>query len=354
MQLLPWQQLAVRETDTIETTLRVIDQGTLKIALLVDAQGVLLGTISDGDIRRALLRGAALQSPIAKVANRNPKYLTAGTPRRQAQLYLQQQALHLAPVLDAQLCVLGVVTPESVLQAEPRTNWVVLMAGGMGTRLRPYTENTPKPLLQVGGRPILETILLAFRAHGFQHFYISLNYLGEQIEQYFGDGSRWQVNIRYVYEKERLGTGGALSLLPNAPTEPFFLMNGDLLTRPDFSEMLDYHLAQQAAATMAVREYEFQVPYGVVNTDNQRITGMVEKPVQHFYVNAGIYVLSPHLLAHLPKGEFYDITTLLEKRVESGERTMAFPLHDFWMDIGQPADYQRAQTEYPKYFEDLK
>lgn len=224
------------------------------------------------------------------------------------------------------------------------------MAGGVGSRLRPLTDDTPKPMLRVGDRPLLETILENFIEYGFHHFYFSVNYMADVIKDHFRDGSRWGVSIEYLHEVERLGTAGALRLLPGRPPNELLVMNGDLLTKINFSHLLDFHAAHGSSGTMCVKEYELQVPYGVVNIDNHRITGVDEKPVKRFFVNAGIYVLQPDSLDLLPASGYFDMPSLFEKMIASRRETAAFPVREYWLDIGQMADYDRANGEFLKVF----
>lgn len=224
------------------------------------------------------------------------------------------------------------------------------MAGGLGTRLRPLTQDIPKPLLKVGNKPILETIIKNFANHGFVNITISLNYKGEMIKDYFGDGSNFGVNIDYVEENMRLGTAGALSLIENKPNEAFFVMNADLLTDVNFSHLLDFHSFSNSDATMCVREYEYQVPYGVIEVEESNVTSIVEKPIQKFFVNAGIYVLSPKVFDYIPKNEFYDMPTLFNTFIEKEKRVISFPIHEYWLDIGRMSDFEQAQSEYFRVF----
>ncbi|MCF6173216.1 MAG: NTP transferase domain-containing protein [Campylobacteraceae bacterium] len=226
------------------------------------------------------------------------------------------------------------------------------MVGGLGTRLRPLTETTPKPMLPVGGKPILQTIVERFASYGFVNIVMCVGYKSNIIQDYFGDGSRFGVNIEYVLENKRMGTAGALSLLSDAqkPKEPFFVMNGDLLTNMNFENMLEFHSSNNSKATMAVREYDFQVPYGVVNVDNGKIINIEEKPVHKFFVSAGIYMLNPDAIELIPNNEFYDMPTLFEKYIELGENTMSFPLREYWLDIGRIEEYEQANSEYMRVF----
>jgi NDP-sugar pyrophosphorylase family protein len=228
------------------------------------------------------------------------------------------------------------------------------MAGGLGNRLRPLTEDVPKPLLKVGRKPLLETILETFRSHEFRNFYISVNYKAEMIKAHFGDGEKWKCTIRYLEENDRLGTAGALGLIPETPTQPLLIMNGDVLTNVDFSSLLSFHGEHQAKATMCVREFDFQVPYGVVNIDEHRITGIVEKPVHSFFVNAGIYVIDPELLSFVPKSGSFDMPDLFASALDKGMPTAAFPIREYWTDIGRIDDFHRANGDYASIFEETK
>jgi len=251
------------------------------------------------------------------------------------------------PVVDADGTVIGLETLHELLTRRRRDNPVFLMAGGFGTRLRPLTHNCPKPLLKVGDKPILELILERFVSSGFHKFFISTHYMPEMIREHFGDGSQWGVSIRYIHEDEPLGTGGALGLLPHDEIDaPLFMMNGDLLTTLNFENLLEFHQEHQGAATMCVREYEYCVPYGVIQSDGHRIRSMVEKPVHHFFINAGIYLLSPELVKSVAAKTRVDMPTLLEEEIAAGRDVNMFPVHEYWLDIGRMEDFQRAQQEF--------
>ncbi|MBF0461613.1 MAG: NTP transferase domain-containing protein, partial [Magnetococcales bacterium] len=236
-------------------------------------------------------------------------------------------------------------------QPTPKDNWVVLMAGGLGSRLGPLTEACPKPLLRVGPKPILEVILESFLEYGFKRFYVSVNYKKQMIQSHFGDGSAWGAEIRYLEEKERMGTAGSLSLLPERPAQPFFVMNGDLLTRIHFQHILDFHTKHQAQATLCVRRVEQTIPFGVVEMEQHRLVRIEEKPTHHYFVNAGIYVLEPTLLTLIPDQQYLDMPDLFRRAMAQGHATAAFPFLDYWVDIGQMGDYDRARQEYAQVFQ---
>jgi NDP-sugar pyrophosphorylase family protein len=224
------------------------------------------------------------------------------------------------------------------------------MVGGLGTRLRPLTENIPKPMLKVGDKPILQTIVEKFAEYGYTNIIMCVNYKSHIIQDFFGDGKEFGVNIEYIFEEQRMGTAGALSLLIEKPSEPFFVMNGDLLTNVNFEHLHNYHIATNSIATMCVREYDFQVPYGVVNIKDSKIVSIEEKPIHKFFVSAGIYMLSSEVLNYIPKNEFFDMPTLFEKLISLNKNTVSFPLREYWLDIGRMEEYKKANDEYSEVF----
>lgn len=340
-----WRENLVLPTETIRDTIKKMDIHGTQIALVVDKQDHLLGTVTDGDVRRALLSGISLDNAIKDVMNSHPTVAHKNQSRRSILALMRNKTLFQMPVVDQDGIVVGLEELKKLL-GKPRNNWVLLMAGGLGTRLRPLTDSCPKPMLHVGGKPILETILDNFIEQGFRRFYISVNFMAEKIIDHFGDGSEWGVEIVYLRETDRLGTAGALSLIPKPPTEPLLIMNGDLLTQVNFNHLLDFHIKHKSVATMAVREYEFQVPYGVVNLDSPRILRIDEKPTHHFFVNAGIYVLKPEVINLVPKKTHFDMTTLFDQLIEQKRPTAAFPVLESWLDVGRLDDFERAHTEY--------
>ncbi|WP_018132197.1 nucleotidyltransferase family protein [Effusibacillus pohliae] len=348
--MMRWKKISIYPSTPILKAIEIIDAGAMKIALVVDEGHRLLGTVTDGDIRRGILRGIGLDDPVETVMNPNPITARANEARQTVLAIMKLKRLHQIPIVDEQGRLVGIETLDDLLKGNCRDNWVVLMAGGLGSRLRPLTDLFPKPLLKVGSKPILETIMENFIEHGFRKFYLAVNYKAEMIEEYFGDGSRWGVEIHYVREEKRLGTAGALGLLPEKPDKPIVVMNGDLLTKVNFQQLLDFHMEHRAQATMCVREYDFQVPYGVVKVDKSRLVGIDEKPVQKFFVNAGIYVLEPEALDLIPQDEFFDMPTLFDKLIELNCETVVFPIREYWLDIGRKEDFERANGEFWEVF----
>jgi dTDP-glucose pyrophosphorylase/predicted transcriptional regulator len=342
-----WNAVLVGPDDSLEKAISVLDTGALRIALVVDDQRRLLGTITDGDVRRALLRYLPMSTAVREVMCSTPQTAAPAWPRERVLAIMQSRQLLHMPVVDESNVLVGLETMQELVNGRRLDNPVFLMAGGFGTRLHPLTNDCPKPLLKVGDKPILELILESYISAGFHKFYISTHYLPEMIRAHFGDGSKWGVTISYVHEETPLGTGGALGLLPRDEISlPMFLMNGDLLTRLDYRGLLDYHNEHGGSATMCVREYEFQVPYGVIQSDGHRIQSMVEKPVQKWFINAGIYVLSPELIRSVPVNQRVDMPTLLEQSIAKGSDVMMFPVHEYWLDIGRMEDFKRAQQQF--------
>ncbi len=334
----------------IRAVIQHLDSNDTKIALVVDDRRILLGTITDGDLRRAILRGLPLDAPATEVMNPQPTVMPFGQDRSEVLAYLQRHSLKHLPLVDFANRAVDLITLDELLLPRIRDNWVVLMAGGKGMRLRPLTENTPKPMLDVGGRPILETIIRRCTAAGFNKFFLSVNFHADVIKDHFGDGHNLGATIEYIEEDEPLGTAGPLTLLPDIGTAPLVVMNGDILTKVDPGQVVAYHQENNAMATMAVREYEFQVPYGVIDLDNSQISSIREKPLERYFINAGIYTLDPAAIAHLPATGAFDMPNLFDRLRIAGHKTLAYPIREYWVDIGQMDDYQRANVEFPQIF----
>lgn len=340
-----WQNILIDPESTIREALEVIDQEGLRIAIVVSKERKLLGVVSDGDIRRGMLSGYSLVDYVSQIMNVQPLVADKHASHAYITQLMESKELLSIPIVDDGI-VIGLRTLYESLAPQKVDNPVFLMAGGFGTRLRPLTNNCPKPLLKVGDKPILEITLLNFIKSGFINFYISTHYLPEMIMEHFGDGSKWGVNITYVYEESPLGTGGALGLLPcDIPQLPLIMMNGDILTNMNYQRLLDFHVNASADASMCVREYEYQIPYGVVQGDKGEITSMVEKPIQYFHINAGIYVVNPEVIKKVKRDEVLDMPSLLEMNIEDNMKVMMFPIHEYWLDIGRMEDYHRAQSD---------
>jgi dTDP-glucose pyrophosphorylase len=341
-----WSKTLVASTSTIEVAINAISDSGMRIALIVDQEKKLCGTITDGDVRRALLRHFNMNTIVTEIMNSEPIFAYSTDNHDTLLSMMKSRDILHVPIVDNMDRVVGLETLQHLVKNVKYDNPIFLMAGGFGTRLRPLTKDMPKPLLNVGNRPILETILIQFIDAGFHNFFISTHYKAEMIREHFGDGSNWGINIQYVHESEPLGTAGALGLLPlRSPGLPILIMNGDLLTKVNFEHLLDFHNQQGGLATMCVREYDFQVPYGVVTIDNQYINTIKEKPTHKFFVNAGIYVLELDLLDEMNGAAYLDMPNLLEAHIEKGDQINAFPIHEYWLDIGRIEEYERANQE---------
>ena len=335
---------------TIKDALQTINNGGLQIAIVVDENDALVGTVTDGAIRRGLLNGLDLNSGVSLVVHKSPSIASVGDTKESILKIALAKKLHKIPLVDELGKLVGIEDIEDIIKPVGKTNRVILMVGGLGTRLRPLTQDTPKPMLKVGNKPILQTIVEKFAEYGFVNITMCVNFNASIIRDYFGDGKEFGVNIDYVLEQKRMGTAGALSLLKERPSEPFFVMNGDLLTNVNFEHIFNYHTLHKATATMCVREYDYEVPYGVVKMNDNKITAIAEKPVQKFFVSAGIYMLSPEILDLIPQDEFYDMPTLFEKAIAQDKNVISFPIHEYWIDIGRLEEYQKANEEYAKIF----
>ncbi|EHG7581694.1 MULTISPECIES: nucleotidyltransferase family protein [Citrobacter] len=341
-----WKKVLISPDSSILDALEIINKEALRIALVVNEKNELLGVITDGDIRRGLLKNLPLSTAVRFVMNENPITAMSSTSKKELTEIMSVNGILSIPIIDAGI-IIGLETIASVTTSTKYDNPIFIMAGGFGTRLRPLTDNCPKPMLKVGDKPILETVIKSFVRAGFSNFYISTHFLPEVIQNHFGDGKAFNANITYIHEEIPLGTGGALGLLPENLSEslPLIMINGDVLTNIDFQRLLAFHNSNNADATICVREYDYQIPYGVITGEGNKITSMVEKPVHHFFVNAGIYVVSPSIFKSVPKNHRIDMPTLLEQHMKNNRDILMFPVHEYWLDIGRMDDFKRAQVD---------
>ena len=340
-----WRSAILSPNATIGQAISNLDQVAIKIVLIVNESGELEGTVSDGDIRRGLLKGLDLNSSIASVIHRNALVVPPELGRDLVVQLMIANKIQQIPVVDERRHVVGLHLWDEITAPPIRSNLMVIMAGGMGTRLRPHTENCPKPLLPVAGKPMLEHIIERAKLEGFNHFVLAINYLGHMIEDYFGNGERFGVQIDYLREQSPLGTAGALGLLNPVPNASFVVTNGDVITDIRYGELLDFHTRHSAAATMAVRVHEWQHPFGVVQIQGVEIVGFEEKPIARSHINAGVYALDPAALSVLNCHEHCDMPNLFERLQVQDQRTVAYPMHEPWLDVGRPDDLKQANTE---------
>jgi dTDP-glucose pyrophosphorylase len=338
-----WQSTLLKPASTIQQAIYSLEKSGMQIVMVVSEDNKLVGTLTDGDIRRALLKGCNLDSYIDEIIHRNPLVIPPGVARELILQLMQANVIRQLPMVDENGSVVGLYVWDSIIGPTQCENIMVIMAGGQGARLHPHTENCPKPMLEVGGKPILQHIIERASRDGFHNFTISLYYLGEMIEEYFGRGDKFGVNIQYLREQTPLGTAGCLSLFNKMPKLPFVVTNGDVLTDINYGELLDFHIRHSADATMAVRQHEIQNQFGVVKTSGIEIEGFEEKPIYRSHVNAGIYILNPESLNLLAHGQHCDMPTLFERLKDNSMKTIAYPMHEPWLDVGRPEDLLAAR-----------
>lgn len=344
------EKIKIFATSSIKEAVKAIEAGALRIALVVDINNKLLGTLTDGDIRRGLLRKKTLDDIVEGVYFKNPVTAKKDCSREDLIHLCTSNKIFQVPILDDDQKVIDLFVLDNNLLQKQHDNNVVLMAGGFGSRLMPLTKNTPKPMLHVGGKPVLQTIVEGFVYRGFTNITMCLGYKSNVIQEFFKDGSGFGAKIDYIVEEKRMGTAGALSLLNKHINKPFFVMNGDLLTNVNYEKMLNFHELHNAKATICVGQYDIEVPYGVVNVNDDEILSIEEKPVHSFFVNAGIYLLEPESLDLIPNNKFYDMPSLFQEMILKNNKMVSFPLNEYWLDIGRLADYKKANSEYNLVF----
>ena len=344
-----WKSTLLIRNASIRDAINNLENTGIRITLIVDENDILLGTVTDGDIRRALLKGSTIETKIVDVMHNNPVVAFTNTKKLEILELMRQNKIYQIPIIDDSGKILGLHLFEEINKNKIIENPIVIMAGGFGTRLRPYTNDCPKPMVLVSGKPILEHIILRAKDQGFKNFYISLHYLGHVIKNYFGNGERWNINIIYIDENQPLGTAGAISLLDPFPNTPFIITNGDIITSTNYSDLLDFHIKNDADATMSVFKYDLQNPYGVVVTSGLNITDIYEKPIYSSYVNAGIYVLNPSIRNQITTDQRIDMPDLFKKIKEKQYKTIAYPIIESWLDVGRPDDLNLASELLNNY-----
>jgi dTDP-glucose pyrophosphorylase len=347
----PWE-FCLQSHESIREAIACIDRsGLISVALLVDDEARLLNTITDGDVRRGILAGLSFDDPVEallpiKAKTPHPNALTApvGTAISTLLGLMQYNGVRQLPLLDPEGRVVDVATLRELLPQSKPLPQAIIMAGGRGTRLLPLTESCPKPMLPVGGRPLLELTIEKLRRAGISRVSLSTNYQREKIIEHFGDGKEFGVKLSYIIEPRPLGTAGALGLI-DTPQDTVLVLNGDVLTEVDYEALLDFHREQKADLTIGVRQYGLKVPYGVVDSDGPRVRSLREKPECLFFVNAGIYLLEPSVYRYVPAARWFDMTDLIQALLDAHRPVVSFPVMEYWLDIGQHADYQKAQHD---------
>jgi dTDP-glucose pyrophosphorylase len=338
-----FSQLVIPETATIRDAMQAIDASGREMVLVRDKSDRIVGLISDGDIRRGLLSGLPLEAPAAKVMSRDFFTVPPELDRASVLDVMKARSFQHVPVLDRERRLVGIHFLRDLIGAAPKPNIAVLMAGGKGTRLGPVTENVPKPMLEIAGRPMLERIILHVVGHGIQTIYIAVNFMAEVVEKHFGDGSALGCRIEYLRETTPLGTGGALSLLPERPKHPILVLNGDLVSRANLTELLESHARSKCAATIGVGPYQIKVPFGTVSEKDGLLQSLAEKPTYDVLINRGIYVLDPASLDLVPKQKEFPITDLFEALLAAKKPVGIYNFDDPWVDVGHIEDLRRAQ-----------
>ena len=339
-----WRQAILPENSTIGQVIRNLEEVAIKIVLVVNKDNQLLGTISDGDIRRGLLKGLDLNSSITSILHHNTLLAPPEMSRDMVRQLMLANKIQQIPVVDSHQQLVGLHLWDEITTLTTRSNLMVIMAGGKGMRLLPHTQNCPKPMVIIAGKPMIEHIIERGKLEGFYHFVLAIYHLGHIIEAYFGNGEQLGVKIEYLREHSPLGTAGALGLLNPSPSKPFLVTNGDVITDIRYGELLDFHNRYQASATMAVRIHEWQHPFGEVQIQGVEIVGFEEKPVARSHINAGVYVLSPEVLNELKAERPCDMPMLFERLQAKSKRTVAYPMHEPWLDVGRPIDLQTANA----------
>jgi dTDP-glucose pyrophosphorylase len=347
-----YERCLVGPDSSLREAMQRMSDANMSIVLVVDATHRLLGVVVDGDIRRALLRNPDIEQPVSGIMTRQPRTAPFDVAEETLRALAEQALSAWLPLVDKSGTLRGLVDLVRLRQMRHRLpNAVVIMAGGRGERLLPHTADTPKPLVTVGGRPILETVLRVLHGHGFARFYLAVNYLAEQIEAHFGDGSSLGVEIEYLHEDQPLGTVGGLRSLLGREHLPILVMNGDVLTRLNPNALLDFHLHQKAVATIALRDYAFEIPFGVVESEGTRFVAIREKPIHTVRISAGVNVLDPEVLKLVPEATRFDMPELIAAAAERyPDRIACFPVSDYWVDIGRHEDLERARVEFGRLF----
>lgn len=343
-------KLFINADSSIKSTMEVIDRGTRGIALVIDEDQRLLGTVTDGDVRRAILKSVSLDEPVSIIMNDNFVFVGENYSHMLVQTIFEKRKINQLPVLDDNMRVVNVIFYHEFFQQASKENWAVIMAGGLGSRLSSLTKDIPKPMLRVGPKPIIETIIEQLKNYGYKNIILSLNYKADIIRNYFQDGSNFGVNIKYVNEKKRMGTAGAIKLAKEYLDKPFFVINGDILTKLNFEQFMQYHLKNGNSITIGTKKYEMTIPYGVVDIKDENVVSLKEKPDMKFFVSGGMYCLESGTIDCIPKDEYFDITQLIEVYLKNNKKVGSFPITEYWMDIGQIDDFYQANEDYENLF----
>lgn len=335
---------------TIKDAMEAIDRNLTGGVFIVDENKRVIGVVTDGNIRRAILNGHSIYDGVKDIYTTNFKYVNKLVSKQKVKEIMLTFKIRQLPLLDEHGRLSEIYFLDDIISYKKKDNYVFILAGGLGTRLRPLTEKLPKPMLEVGEKPILERIIEQFKEYGFVNFIISINYMGEVIEEYFKDGRDFNVNIQYVKEEKKLGTAGSIKLAEKKLNKPFIVINGDILTGIDFDSFLNYHKENQYDITVGVRNYEMRVPYGVMVMENELIKSLEEKPTYTFYINSGVYVLNKEVVDYIPYNKEYNMTDLIEDVIKDKGKCGTYSITEYWSDIGHMEDFKKANEDVKKFF----
>ena len=349
--MLSWKKIILKINSDIANAIRVMDSEALKLIMVSDSQGKLIGTITDGDIRRALIKKYSMNTKIDKIMNNKPIACLKDTSKKDILSIMKNKKILQIPIIDNQSKIVGLETISNLISSKNKVskvnidNPVLLMAGGFGKRLAPITDKIPKPMIKITDKSILETTIESLKKDGFKNFYISTHYKSEIIRKYFGNGKKWNINIKYINEKKPLGTAGCIGLLPKNIIKSILIINCDLVTKVNYNDIIKYHNKKKSLATICVRNYDFQLPYGVIETKNDVVKKITEKPINKFFVNAGIYVLNPKLLKKIKKNIKIDMTTFLSALLDEKKKINIYPIYEYWVDVGRIQNLNKVKND---------
>lgn len=339
-------EICIDESASGIDAMEVLNNSEVKIALVLNKDCRLIGTISDGDIRRLILRGKSFKSNVCEIMNKDFSYLKQCSSQEDALKIMNEKKIDYIPILNNKGEVMKILSKNDFKKTTKKDNHVVIMAGGKGMRLRPFTESCPKPMINIGSKPMLEIILENCIENGFYNYFLSVNYLKEKIINYFNNGEKWDIRIDYLEEKSPLGTAGGLELIPKDINQPILILNGDILTKVNLNNILNFHLDNESDITLCVRQHNYKISFGVVETDGIELKSFHEKPQYSYLINAGIYIINPEILSLIKPNSYMDMPDLISKAKELKKRVLICPIHEYWIDVGIPEALDKATSEW--------
>lgn len=340
-----WEKHLISKDITLKGALEKLDRlASDAVLFLTDAEGRLLGSLTDGDVRRSLIKGISVDENIEKFSNSNPRYINKSSYTIHQINAIRDQNISIIPLLNSDQKIINILNFKKLKSYLPLD--AVIMAGGRGSRLKPLTDNIPKPLLKVGEKTIIEHNLFRLMKYGIDDFWISLHYLGDQIEKFLGNGFEKNVEINYLYEKKPLGTIGAIKKIYNLKHRYVLITNSDILTNLDYEDFFIDFLEKEADLSVLSVPYKVEIPYAVIETSNGLIHSFKEKPSYTFYSNGGIYIMKKELIDHIPNNNFFNATDLIESLIKNEYKVITYPMRGYWLDIGNPEDYEKANQDY--------